>query len=287
MAKFIQTLFDAAAPAGEIGAAFTANQGPNVIPPNGAYLDHLLISITGDIATAAVPVETFMGVLSQFTLKAGQETRIQLNGNDLIALMAAYYNELPESGPDSGTGNDWVFGIKVPVQEAISQGTTYTWSATYVAQTNCTVVKMCVQAVYEDNANGRRPIIAVPISFTTPGATGMTSINARLQNLGDLVGLLVQQTTVFGNASDVWDIQRIQLVENGKQTSLLSMANGTKLLGQSSFGIANPLSELLAVYSFFPFNESPLNVSDGYVEFIADVETVSEAVRFIPIVLKK
>ncbi len=287
MAKFLQTLFDAAAPSAEIGAAFTANQGPNVIPPNGTYLDHILLSITGDIATAAVAVETFMLALSQFTLKAGQETRIQLNGPDLVALMAAFYHELPSCGPDSSTGNDWVFGIKIPVQETIQQGVTYTWSATYAAQTNTTNVKMCVQAVYLSSANGKVPVIAVPISFTTPGSTGMTSINARLQNLGSLIGLLLQQTTNFGNASDVYDIQRIQLVESGKQTSMLSVANGQKLAGQWGFSIAAPLSELLSVYSYFPFDDDPLDVSAGYLEFIADVETVSEAVRLIPIVLKK
>lgn len=283
---YIDTLFDAAAPSAEPGNTFTANQGPNVIPVKGAYLDHFEISLFADVGTATV-LETAVTYLSQFTFKAGQETRIQLNAVDLIALMAAFYKELPRTSPDGSSNNIFCFGIKVPVQEAIQQGVTYTWAANYTAVTNVTVNKLVLQAVWLNSVPQNKPaVIAVPVSWTTPGATGMSAVNARIQNLGNLLGLLVFVTTNITQSSDVAGIQRIQLVENGKQTSLLSGPNGSRMLGMSAYDVSGPLSEVLMNYYYWSFELEPIDVHAGYLEFIADVEATSDADRLIPIVLK-
>lgn len=283
---YIDTLFDAAPPSAEPGLTFTANQGPNVLAPKGAYLDHFEMSLFADVGTATV-LETAINFMTQFTFKAGQETRIQLGVNDLIALMAAFYKQNPKVSPDGSLSNVFVFSIKIPVQETIQQGTTYTWAANYTAVANVTVNKMALQAVYFNSAPaGAKPVIAVPTSWTTPASTGVTSINARFQNLGDVVGLLIFNTTQISGASDVADIQRIQLVESGKQTSLLLAANGERLIGTGVYGSLDPLAELLHPYDYWSFDAEPLNAADGYIELQADVETVSEATRIIPIILK-
>lgn len=284
---YIDTLYDAAPPSAEPGLTFTANQGPNVLAAKGAYLDHFEMSLFADVGTATV-FETAINFMTQFTFKAGQETRIQLGFNDLVALMAAFYKENPKASVDGSSNSVFCFAVKIPVQEVIQQGTTYTWAANYTAVTNVTVNKMVLQAVYYNAAPANaKPVIVVPTSWTTPGSTGVTSINARFQNLGDMIGLIVYNTTQIGSASDVADIQRIQLVENGKQTSLLSAANGERLVGTGVYGSSDPLSELLHPYDFWNFSAEPLNVADGYVELQADVETASEATRIIPIILKR
>lgn len=287
MSKYIDPIFDAAAPSAEPGQTFTASQGPNVLAPRGAFLDHFKMSIFGDVAAAPVTIETVAAVMSQFTFKAGQETRIQLNLQDLIALMAVYYNELPVVWENTdNTGTSYIAGVKIPVNETIDKNITYTWSATYAAQTNFSVVKLVLEAVYLDQATGAKPVIIVPISFTTPGSTGMSAVNARLQNLGNLVGLLLYNTDVFSDGIDITDVQRIQLVESGKQTSLLNAFSARAFRGSEQYGTLLPLGETLSNYSYWTFKDSPINVKDQYLEFIADIETASAAVRIIPIIEK-
>lgn len=284
---FIDTLFDAAAPSAEPGAAFTANQGPNVMPPRGTFLDHFKISLFGDVASAPVTLEGAVGALSQFTFKAGQETRIQLSMQDMLAVMAAFYKQLPKVWENTdSTGTTYLLGVKIPVHETIDRNTTYSWSANYTAVSNFSVVKLVIEAIYLDAASSEKPKIIVPISWTTPGATGMSAINARLQNLGNMIGLLLFNTTVLSDGLDVMEIQRLQLVESGKQTSQLNVANAQNLLGQSDYEALGPIGETLQNYAFWDFSQEPFNVKDKYLEFIADVEATSGATRLIPIIAK-
>ncbi|MDE1925359.1 MAG: hypothetical protein KGH79_04255 [Patescibacteria group bacterium] len=281
-------LLDGANPGGNLGQAFSANIQSTQIAPKGNFLDHLIISIKGTVGTAPVTVETALAALSQFTFKAGQETRIQLNGRDLVALCAAYYGQLPGMVWENtdNTGSTFVMSIKVPIQETIDKSLAYTYSMNYTAQTNFSSVLVAMTAVYLNDAKGRVPVIAVPIPYTTPGSTGSTSVGARLTNLGNLIGVLVFNTTTPSDGADLFDIQRLQLVESGKQTSLLLAANSDPLIGISQYQTLQPLGEALALYSYWSFKDEPIDVKAAYLEFIADVETASEATRIIPIIEK-
>lgn len=281
-------LLDGANPGGNLGQAFSANIQATQIAPKGAFLDHLILSIKGAVATAPVTVESALGVVSQFTFKAGQETRIQLSASDLVALMAAYYNQLPGLVWENtdNTGSTFVMGIKIPIQETIDRTIAYTYSINYTTVTNYTSVVLAMTAVYLNDSKGRVPVIAVPIPYTTPAATGSTSVGARLTNLGSMKGVLVFNTTAPTDAGDLFDIQRIQLVESGKQTSLLVAANADPLHGVNQYSTLLPLGEVLRPYSYFDFRDEPIDVKTAYLEFIADVETASEATRIIPIIEK-
>lgn len=285
---FRDVILDGSNPGGNLGQAFAANISSTQLAPKGTFLDHFVIGLKGTVGTAPVTLESAMGAISQFTFKAGQETRIQLSGGDLVALMAAFYKELPLAWENTdNTGSTFILGIKVPVQEKIDSGIAYTYSFNYTAVTNFTPVLLSMTAVYLNDGGTKKPIIAVPVSFTTPGATGSTSINARLTNLGNLIGLLLRNTTAPADGADLYDIQRVQLVESGKQTSLLIASNPSPLEGISGYATLNPFGEMLHPYSYWDFSAEPYDVKSAYMEFIADVEVVSEATSLIPIVEKQ
>lgn len=280
-------IMDGANPGGNLGQAFSANINATQITPKGTYLDHLILGIKGTVGTAAVTLESALGVVSQFTFKAGQETRIQLNARDLVALMAAFYGELPFAWENTdATGSTFILGIKVPIQETIDKNLSYTYSVNYTAVSDFSSVLLSMTAVYLNDAKGRKPVVVVPIPYTTAAATGNTSVNARLTNLGMLQGLLVFNTTAPSDGLDLYDIQRIQLVEDGKQTSLLTAANADPLYGQHEYGTLLPFGETLQPYQYWTFADEPIDVMSHYLELIVDVETVSEATRIIPIVQK-
>lgn len=284
---FRDVILDGANPGGNLGQSFAANINSTQLAPKGKFLDYLIIGLKGAVSIAPVTVTTALAAISQFTFKAGQETRIQLNGRDLVALMSAFYKTLPLAWQNTdNTGTTYVLGIKVPIQETIDNNISYTYSFNYTAQTNFATPVLSMTAVYKESDGGKKPILAVPVAYTTPAATGTTSVNSRLTNLGNMAGLLIFNTTAPTDAGDVYDIQRVQLVENGKQTSLLTGANVDPLPGIHGYADATKFGNVLQPYQYFDFSDEQVNVKDGYVEFIVDVETVSEATRLIPIIVK-
>ena len=46
------------------------------------------------------------------------------------------------------------------------------------------------------------------------------------------------------------------------------------------------MGEVLQNYSYWDFSDDPIDVKAGYLEFIADVQATSGAVRLIPIIEK-
>ena len=285
--QYRDLIIDGANPGGNLGGSFSANINATQITPKGKFLDHLILSIKGTVGTAPVVVENALNVVSQFTFKAGQETRIQLSGKDLVALMAAFYGETPFVWENTdSTGSTFIMGIKIPIQEVIDSTIAYTYAMNYTAVTNLSAVVVTLAGVYLDDSKGLKPIIAVPIPYTTPGSTGATSVGARLTNLGSLKGLLMFNTTAPSDGLDLYDIQRLTLVVNGAQQSVLTAGSQDTLAGRDGYGDLSPIGECLQPYMYFNFNNEPFDVKTGYMEFIADVETVSEATRIIPIIEK-
>ncbi len=281
-------ILDGTNPGGNLGAAFTTNINATQINPKGAYLDHLIIGIKGTVSTAPVTIQTVLKALAQFTFKAGQETRIQLSGVDLVALMAAWYHENPFAWQNTdNTGSTFVLGIKVPIKEAIQAGVSYTYSATYAAQTNFSSPVLSITGVYYNTAQASKGVIAVPIPFTTPGATGSTGLGTTITNLGTLQGILLFNTTAPSDGADLYDIQRMQMVENGAQTSLLLTANPDPLTGIFGYADGTRMGTVLQNYAYWDFTDEPYDVNSKYMQFLADVEVVSETTRLIPIITKQ
>lgn len=280
-------ILDGANPGANIGAAFTADQNETQLVPKGDYLDHFSMSIQGSVSTAAVTLESALGLVSQFTFKVGQETRIQLSASDLVALMAMFYKELPTAWENTdATGKTYVLGIKIPVQETIDNAQKYAYSITHAAVTNFASTTLSLDAVYMNKPSGRNPIIAVPSPYTTAGATGSTNPSIQVPPLGNILGILLYQTTVPTDAGITYDVQRVQMVLSGKLGSVMHAGNASNLFGASGYVNLNPFGEVLNNYQLFDFRDDPLDAKANNVQFNLDIETASEATRIIPIIEK-
>lgn len=284
---FIDTLRDGADPGANLGAAFTSSLTETNIVPKGKFLDSIVIGIRGAITTAAVPIETFAGLLTPFTVKAGQETRIQLRLRDLIAVMSFYYDKTPLMWENTdATGQNFVLGVKIPIQETIDTAQVYTYSATRVAQTNVSSEEIAIQANYLDDSKGRKPIITVELPYTTSAATGYTNIGVQLPPVGKMVGLLVFNTAIPTDGTSNFSVQRIQVQEDGTNTSkLLGACSGIRNTGISD-GTLAPITDLLNAYQVFDFRDEPIDLVSKAVTFSVDVQSTSSAVRFIAVIEK-
>ena len=285
---FLDVIKDGADPGATLGAAFTASMPETQLVAKGKFLDHFLLSLNGTVSTAAVALETFAGLLNPFAFKAGQETRIQLRARDLIALMAFMCGRVPRAWENTdNTGSDFILGIKIPIQEVIDPAQVYSWLATRVAQTNISVETLALEAVYLDDAKGKKPIIAVEMPYTTAGAAGYTNIGVELPALGKMIGLLIFNTTIPTDGTFLHSIQRVQMLEGGKATSKfpLSVMNG--MMTGIAGGTNPPLADVLNPYATIDFRDEPIDLKTGKISFSVDVEAVSEATRFIAVIEKE
>lgn len=281
------TMLDGAEPGANLGIGFTASISERNIIPKGKFLDHMLLSVRGAVSTAAVAIETFAGLLAPLTIKAGQETRIQLRLRDLVALQAWYYGETPELWENTdNTGQDFIMGVKIPIQETISADQVYSLSATRVAQTNIASEELTLVNAYMDDAKGKKALIATELQYTTAAATGITQVGVQVPPVGKLIGLIVFNTTIPTDAGSVFSIQRLQLLVNGAVSSKLPMSVGKRMTSGVSDGTLSPLNDLLKPYSFFDFREEPVDAVANAITFAVDVQATSEAVRIIAVLEK-
>lgn len=284
---FISRVWDAAPPSATPGRVFTSSIGQEEIPQKAKFLDHLRIGLKGAVSTAAVTVEDFVGVLSLFTVRVGAETRIQMSGNDLVALMALYYKQRPYLGENSdNTGTDYVGGVKVPLHIPVDSNTRVYINADRTAVTNIGTETISVTAWWLDSNPGKKPIHAVVITDNTAGSTGMDQKNNVLPKVGRLVGLIVgiPAASDFTDANIDISTQRINLLRDSQAVAELNALGDNEpavevnAVSQSIFG------DLLGRYKMFDFREEGFNLKDGNYTLQFDTEDASDAVRIIPVI---
>lgn len=287
MARF-SSIYDGADPGGTPGRVFTASIGQETIVPDDKFLDHLLMGLKGAVSTAAVAIEDFVGVLSEYNFKAGSETRIQLNMRQLVALMLFYYGDLPMIWENTdNTGNDFVNGVKVPIQETVDATRPLSHSATRTAVTNIGTETLAISGVYYKDNKGKKPIHAVRVPFTTAASTGYDQLGVTLPPIGDLIGVIVQQVAVFADGNIDISVQRLQMNVNGQPHSKLNAAAHSGGWAGRSVGVLDPMDDLLNPFSMWDFREDPIDLTKDKVEFAVDVEDTSDAITLIPVILKK
>ncbi len=288
MSFFDELIYQGADPGANLGGAFTASLNERELVTKGAYLHEFTLGLKCDTATAAVTMPTFAALLNPFIFKVGQETRIQLRLRDLIALNMFLTGSVPLFWAADTTNDDAkIMGVKIPIWEKIDPSKSYAWSTTRVAQTNCSGEVLELAARWSDKVLMPSPLYAVEQPFTTAAATGRTNLNIQLPKLGDLIGLLVFQTTAPTNVADAADVQRLQLYINGARSSQYNVGTQGFAKGFNQENQALLMQDLYNQYMFIDLREDPIDAKANNIEIEVDVETVSEAVRIIPLILKK
>ena len=278
---------DGTDPGATLGEVFTASLGLQEIVREGAFLDYLMLGMNGAIATAAVVIETFADLLSEFSLRLGADFRIVGDMNDLCALMGAYYKELPVLGENSdGTGNDFIGGMKVPVQAPIPEGMRIYNAATRTAQTNVATEVLGISSHWGDDAAGKKPVHAVVITHTSAAATGYEIVGKILPQIGRLVKLLV---AVVG-ANDLADgnvdtsVQRIRVSSDKEVLSQWNVLTDGRTVAEVNLVAQSIYADLLGRYKVFEVPAPGISLKEQALSLSIDVQDVSDALRIIPVI---
>jgi len=277
-------IWDGTDPGATPGRVFTASIGQELIIPEGGNLNYLKLGLKGAVSTAAVVVETFAPVLSEYVVRIGAETRIQMDGQDLVALMMAYFNQRPKIGENTdGTGNDFLGGVKVPIFAPVSNDKPITHAATRTAVTNISTETISVTGYWDKDGNGNKPVHAVKIALTTAAAAGYQELSARIAPVGTLKGLLVKQANDFADGNIDVSIQRLRIKANGVVHSAFNSLGDGSTLADIDYVTPSPIAGLLAPYAYFNLGPTGIDAKGQELTVEFDVEDVSDAVVFIPI----
>lgn len=282
----IAKVWDGTDPGATPGRVFTASIGQEEIIQEDKFLDSLDIGFKGAISTAAVAIESFVGVLSEFNVKVGAETRILMDLRQLCALMLMYYGELPFIWENTdNTGNNFVGGLRIPLQTPCSAEKPITLAATRTAVTNVGTETLAVYARFDSEARGKKPIHAVAINKTTAAAAGYDEMSSRIAPVGTLVGLIFQQANVFADGNVDVSIQRAILKVNGQRHSEFNLlAHNHKWSGRS-VGVLDPMDDLMNPFCIVDLRDiGGIDCKNQEVVLELDVQDVSDAITVIPVI---
>lgn len=282
--KIRELLYEGAQPGANLGGDFTASIPERQLLRKKPFLEKFVLSLKGDLAAAStVAIETFLTVLDKFVVKRGNQTLIQLNGKDLVALQAFLTKSSPKIFEGAAGEDDKVLGIIVPVHERMAEDVSYSWSATRKAVVNVSGEVLEVAADWDDEVRADRRFILVEQPVTLPAGTGLTSLNLIVPKVGELLGLVLFLSTVPSSTTDTGSIQRLKLTIDGVVESQYNLASMASLADYLLLKPTDPLFDTLNNYYFIDFRESPINAVERDIGFIVDVQTASDPIRLIPV----
>lgn len=277
-------VWDGTDPGATPGRVFTASIPQETIIPEGVELTHMKLALKGAISSAAVAVESFAGVLSEYVLRVGAENRIILNLRDMIALQAFYFKTLPTIGENTdNTGNDFIGGVTLPVFAKVEQNKPLSHSAARTAVTNVGTETLAATAYFEDKPTGKKPIHAVAVPYTTAAATGYDTPAFRIAPVGTLIGLIIQQANHFADGNIDVSVQRVRLLADGQVHSQFNALTDHTTIAAVDHVTPSPMGDLLRDYSIFDLRESGIDAKAQELTLQLDVEDASDAIRIIPV----
>ncbi len=267
-----------------IGESFTASISERILPRRFPFLEKLILSLKGDLsANATVDIENFLDVLNPFVLKLGGEALYSLRGRDLFALSCFWYGHAPKVF-EGGPGEDVkVLGIQVPLLLPYPEDKELTWLATKSAVANVSGERLSLVSVWNDEVKEGGPISVVEIAGTSSGATGYNSLNFIIPQNGELLALLIYQTTNASRTSDTQTLQRLILQIDGKNDSEVNLTDFASLSEFNILEEGSPGFDTLNNYQFIDFRDAPIDARAHRVSFIAETQAVNEPFRFIPV----
>lgn len=280
----VAKIWDGTDPGNTPGRVFTASISQETIVPEGAFLHFLKLGVKGAVSTAAVVIEDFADLVSEYTLRVGAENRIVMDLQDLCALMAFYYKELPTIGENTdATGNDFIGGLKVPVYQKADPSKPFTHSAERTAVTNIGTETIAASAYWDDTDGGGKPIHAVKVPYTTAAAAGYDTPAFRIAPVGKLLGLIIEVPNGFADGNIDVSVQRLRILKDGQLHSQFNTLADFTPATVIDYVTPSPMADLLRPYLLLDLRGSGLDAKANELTLQLDVQDVSDAISIIPV----
>jgi hypothetical protein len=285
MTMKVQKIWDSPDGSATPGRVFTASIAQEAIPAVGTQLDYLKMGVKGAVSTAAVVIETFATLIQPFTLRYGAENRIVLNLDELVALMAFYYKELPSIGENTdNTGNDFIGGIKIPVYEKFDPAKQFLIQADRSAVTNIATETISLTGYVDTGDTTGKPIQAVRIPHTTSGTAGIEVLGSKIPPSGKLVGIILKEPNGFTDGNIDTSIQKFKIYSDSQVVAEFNDLGDHTPTEIEDYVTPLPIADLLRQFRFFDLRPAGLDAKASALTIAFDVQDVSDNVVVIPII---
>lgn len=267
------------------GTVFTASINQKAIPNLGTTLNYMKLGLKGAVSTAAVALETFINVLSLFTLRKGADNRIILAGDELAALSKYLTGEDPTYGENTdNTGNNFIGNIKIPVNDKFDNNAQFLYQLDRTAVTNIATETIALTGYSDVEADGKKPIHAVRIPHTTAGTAGIEQFQPRIPAVGTLKSIMIKVPNGFSDGNIDVSVQRLKLMSGGQEICSWNALTDAKALTPVNDVVTPlPLASLLGQFMVFELGENGIDAKANELSLAFDVQDVSDAIVVIPI----
>lgn len=281
----IYKIEDAADGSATPGAVFTASINQKAIPNFGGTLNYLKLGIKGAVSTAAVALETFVNVLSLFTLRKGANNLIVLAADELVALSKYLTGEDATYGENTdNAGNDFIGNIKIPVNSKFDNNAQFLYQLDRTAVTNIATETIGLTGYADVEADGKKAIHAVRIPHTTSATAGIEQFQPRIPSVGILKAIMIKVPNGFADANIDVSVQRLKLLSGGQEiASWNALTDGKTLTPINDVVTPLPLASLLGQFMVFELGENGIDAKTNELSIAFDVQDVSDAIVVIPI----
>lgn len=245
------------------------------------------MGVKGAVSTAAVAIEAFAQLIQPFTLRKGAQMRLMLNLDELVALSIVEFGNRVAIGENTdNTGNDFLGDIRIPVYDSVDPANQFLVQADRVAVTNVATETVSLTGYFDTGMPEKKPLYAVRIAHTTEGAAGLTQFGNRIPAVGRMRKLIVKipAASGFTDANIDTSIQRLKVYDDTQEIAHFNDLGDACTLGDIDFVTPTPYADLTRNFRVFDFGPEGIDTTKGTISLAYDIQDVSDAVVFIPII---
>lgn len=253
----------------------------------GRSVNKLLIGLKAQqTAAAIVPDNVVADILNPMEVRLDGSPIISIRGSDLIAMNLLAFDETPYVFRSAAViGNRTrIHRISLFLNQPPREKGKLEYKFNWVAGANCDTTTISVAEIGTDEApvGGYYHMVEVP--HTLPAATGY-GLKTSLAMPGDLLGLLIWNTTIMAAAADTQSCQEIKLFVDDTEKVLRT---ASELYKSGAIARDNPIATAVTTasyldnYVFLSLKDHPIPKASK-VEWQVNAGVAGNPIRLIPL----
>ena len=237
-------------------------------------------------AAAIIPDNVVADIMQPIEVRLDGSPIISIRGSDLIAMDQLAFGDTPYVFRSAAVINNRtrIHRILLPLNQPPRERGQLVYKFNFVAGANCSVTTLTATEILTDEAPVGGYYHMVEIPHTLPAALGY-GLKTSLAMPGDLLGLLIWNTTVMAAAADTQSVQEIKLFVDGTEQIMRTaweLYKDGAIARDNPVGTAVTTASYLDNYVYLDLKDNPIPKASK-VEWQINAGVVGNPVRLIPL----
>lgn len=238
------------------------------------------------VAAAIIPENVAADILQPIEVRLDGSPIVSIRGSDLLALNLLAFGETPYKFRSAAViaNRTRIHGIKLPLNQPPRERGKLTYRFGYTAGANCGTITVTAAEIGTDEPPVGGYYHMVEIPHVLPAATGYGQ-KYSFAMPGDLLGVLVWNTTIMAAAADTQSAQEIKLFVDNTE---MILRTASEMYQDGAMARDNPAAAAVTVaswldnYTWVDLRKNPIP-QDKKVEWQINAGVASDPVRLVPL----